>query len=152
MIDFEVKLSDDQKVALYLTNLGQKIDEDDLAMQAAAIMLDRTRKRFLDAVNPEGRAWPVSEASKRRPTKTLYATGSLFNSLTLARTGQGSYKVFVDPNTTNRDTNENVSEYAKDIQQGLNGQPERRFLGVSDTDRKEVAEIVFGRLVAKLKQ
>lgn len=151
MLEFEIKQEGADKVALYLTSLGEKISEDELAMQASAILLDRTRKRFLSETDPYGKKWRQSEASKSRPTGTLYDTGGLFQSLKMARVSPGVYKVYVDQNTVNRKTNENISDYAYKHQVG-DGVPERRFLGSAPAEQKEVAELVFGRLVAKLKK
>jgi len=151
MLDFEIKSDGVERVELYITSLGDKISEDELAMQAAAIVLDRTRKRFLDETDPYGRKWLESAASKRRPTGTLYATGGLFQSLTMGKQSEGVYTVHVDPTTTNRKTGEKVASYGIKHQLG-DGVEQRRFLGISPAEQKEVAEIVFGRLVAKLKQ
>jgi hypothetical protein len=75
----------------------------------AAAMLDRTRKRFLEQVSPDGVAWKESRAAMiRRVTGrdggTLFDTGSLFHSLNVLPKRFGERVIGVVPGTVNRET------------------------------------------------
>lgn len=99
-----------------------------------------TYDRFLNARDPEGRDWPgLSEATKDRrgqDAEPLRDRGHLFDSITWR---VGAAEVAVG----------SQRKYAR-IQQ-LGGQagrgrkvtiPARRYLGVSDDDRREIADIL----------
>ncbi len=105
-----------------------------------AILLDRTRKRFLDQVDPDGIPWEPSLAARGRAGAggTLFDTGSLFASIDLFRKGPGQRTIAVSDGAVNRDTGESVAAYALIHQEGLEGQPQRQFLGFGIDDAKAV--------------
>ena len=105
---------------------------------AAAIILDHTRKRFLQEIDPDGNPWPPSQAAiKRREaggTGTLFDTGTLWRSIQeLPATGDlfgttgeriiaaGAY-------------NKYGTEYGQFHQHGTKHLPVRKFMGINPDD------------------
>lgn len=115
-----------------------------------ALLLDRTRKRFLAQVDPDGRPWEVSRAAVGRGGAggTLFDTGSLFASIDLFRKGPGQRAIAVSDGAVNRETGERVADYALIHQEGLEGQPQRQFLGFGIEDAKAV-EVVLAAILRR---
>lgn len=115
-------------------------DIDDIADEATAILLNRTRTRFLDQVSPDGVPWKESQAAKRRRRTgrgggTLYDTGRLFLSIQAEVRGRGVRAIFTDV------------PYAIDHQEGR-GQEKREFLGFNQGDANIVRVLVTKRIEA----
>lgn len=103
--------------------------------QAAAIILNRVRSRFLEAKDPEGVMWPASQGAKDRASPlgqtvgaktyldglTLFRSGKLFHSIKAGKPSKNSRSIFT-----------NVI-YAKAHNEGI-GQVKRVFLGFSTGD------------------
>lgn len=115
-----------------------------------AILLDRTRKRFLDQVDADGIPWEPSLAAGRRAGAggTLFDTGSLFASIDLFRKGPGQRAIAVSDGAVNKVTGERVADYALVHQEGLDGQPQRQFLGFGVEDAKAV-ELVLAAILRR---
>jgi len=99
-----------------------------------ANLLNRQRQRFLKAVDPDGKPWPVSFAALRRTAsgrdgKTLFDTGTLFNSIQFGILG---------PDLSEIGTN---VPYATKHQLGEDGNPVRQFLGFTQEDANSAAII-----------
>ena len=111
------------------------VDVEDFLDAAAATLLARTRRRFLAETDPDGKAWPKSEASIVRRSKgdtgTLFDTGSLFHSLTITRKTAGLRAVGVLAGAVNRNSRMKVADYAKYLIPGGSAKGKWRFLGVS---------------------
>lgn len=118
---------------------------DDIADQAATMILDRIRKRFLDERDPTARFWPESQSAKIRRaggktyspitkrhysgTGTLFESGTLFNSIYMAKNGRNQRKISFD---------QTKAPHGVDHQLGLNGQIRRPFIGYNKTDLRDM--------------
>ena len=123
----------------FAKELSSILDNDRVADEAGAILLDRIRKRFLDETDPDGRKWPKSKAAQRRKRQgkgggTLYDTGTLWRSIQLFSRGTGIRAIGTDV------------PYAKKHQYGLDGMEKRVFLGFSDDDVDLVEALIQKRI------
>ena len=108
-----------------LKEIQSRLDPESLLDEVSAILLDRTRKRFLQAVDPEGVPWQISQASLRRSAgKTLYKSGRLFRSIRVYNKSPGVRSIGADVG------------YGEKHQLGLEGLPKRVFLGFSAEDEQ----------------
>jgi phage virion morphogenesis protein len=94
--------------------------------EATALLLNRTRKRFLDQVSPDGSHWEPSYAAFKRSFMgrgggALFDTGNLFHSIQLHSVSPTEGAISTDV------------PYAKYHQFGI-GQEKREFLGFSAED------------------
>lgn len=106
--------------------------------QAAAIILNNTRKRFLAQVDPAGVAWIPSKAALRRAASgagggTLFNTGKLFHSIQLHTVG-----------LLNREISTDVP-YAI-YHQAEDAHPRRQFLGIADSDLSVIEKFLLKKL------
>lgn len=76
----------------------------------------------------------------------MFDTGSLFASIDLFRKGPGQRAIAVNDSAVNRDTGERVADYALIHQEGLEGQPQRQFLGFGIEDAKAVEAAIVAIL------
>lgn len=137
MISFEV--SGQNEVAATLSKLGDQLDPEGILDEAVAILLNRIRQRFLAEVDPDGRPWIPSLASRIRKATgrgggTLFDTGRLFHSIQ-------EYKD--SPETRYIGTN---VPYAEKHQLGLNGMVRRQFIGASVEDEDLMVRLVEERV------
>jgi len=115
---------------------------------ASSIILRRTRARFLQEMDPEGKPWPPSQAGidrrrRLKPSKsgkirggtgTLFETGTLWRSIQLAPSqgdlfGDVGSRAIMAGAFTKRGV-----EYGQFHQFGTKTLPKREFLGISDSD------------------
>lgn len=117
--------------------------------EAGAVILHRTKQRFLAEKDPDDNPWPPSTRGIIRRsggytrssrtgrrytgTGTLYETGLLFQSIQYFRPGPGKREIGTDV------------PYAKNHQNGI-GVTIRRFLGVSESDQALLKDIVLRNL------
>lgn len=136
MLDFVADFRD----AIKMTNaLERKIDIESIADDAAAIILGRIRRRFLNETSPEGQKWKKSFAARQRQRTgrgggTLFDTGRLFNSIQAAKRGRGIRGIQTDVG------------YGIDHHLGRNGQLQRRFLDTNEDDMDFVTQFVVRRI------
>jgi len=121
-----------------LKRADKETDGAELLDQATAVLLNRTRTRFLAEVSPDQIPW---EKSKKAIGKTLFDTGALFQSLEGVREGNQGI-VRVNPSAVNPKTGESVEDYAVKHQEGLDGFPTRQFLGVSNEDAQVIEQLI----------
>ena len=119
--------------------------------EAAAYLLDVTRKRFLAETDPDGNPWEPSFSGLRRRSKgdtgTLFDTGSLFHSIDLLETRPRQRVIGVNPATINTRTGEKVEEYAIKHQEGIGpGIVQRKFIGVSFDDESVIDRLLQARI------
>ena len=135
-------------LSLLFRRLEDQLQSERILDAAAALLLDRTRKRFLDEVDPDEVPWQESLSAQERETGggTLFDTGSLFASINVFRKGCGVRSIAVDDAARNRLTGEPVAEYALIHQLGLEGQPKREFLGFSAADAVAVESLMIALL------
>lgn len=103
--------------------------------EAAAIMLNRIRGRFLEAKDPDGNMWPASQGAKDRatPLGQTVGTKTYLDGLTLFRSGKLFHSIKAGkPSNSSRSIYTNIS-YGKYHNDGL-GQVKRVFLGFSTQD------------------
>lgn len=162
-ITVEKRLSPELKKALKKVPNFQKIILD----AAAASVLTRNKRRFLQGVDPNGKKWQESQSAKRRAAgqpdaqgvqrkgsagNTLFSTGSLFFSLqairSRAKTNQRT--VGVNPTLRNRRTGVNIASYAVKHAEGKGGQVKRIFLGINKADASIVERIIKSRVDREL--
>jgi phage virion morphogenesis protein len=114
------------------------VDLEPTLDEAAAILLDKMRKRFLAQVDPDGVPWKPSLAAQIRAKKgidggTLFASGTLFNSIQLYTEGPGTRAIGTDV------------PYGIFHQFGL-GQVQRVFVGFSEEDANLVTLMIQQRI------
>jgi phage gpG-like protein len=108
--------------------------------EGAGVLFNRTRTRFLEAIDPDGVAWPVSGAAQERESRgrggaTLYDTGKLFESLQLYPGEQpGEREIGTDV------------PYGIFHQYGTGRLPIRMFLGFGEEDRQYMEALVIYRM------
>jgi phage virion morphogenesis protein len=107
--------------------------------QAAAVLFNRMRTRYLAQVDPTGVPWQVSKAALYRAKigrggGTLFDTGRLFHSLQLFS---------IDSNTRAIGTDVPYGIYHNE---GTERLPKREFLGFSDEDMAVAASFVIKRI------
>lgn len=114
-----------------VTNLVRKVvafaqKPEDMLDEAAALMINRTRQRFLAEEDPDGNPWIPSKSGAARKAAggpgTLFDTGNLFRSI----------HAFSN-SPTERAIGSDV-DYAKTHQEGLEGNIQRVFLGFGTED------------------
>lgn len=89
-----------------------------------------TKLRFNNSTDPEGERWEPSKRVLRQGRgRTLVETGRLQKSISYA----------YDESEVNIGTD---VEYAEKHQEGLDGLPQRAFLGISQQDEQEIERIV----------
>lgn len=155
---FEVNAS-----SLYgvLIALDAAMDVDEIVQDAATIILNNTRNRFLLEQDPSGHKWPASQAAKDRRsaldknqrggTGTLFDTGALWRSIQQpAQSGaQGNlFGDFAEAVITAGALNSKGVEYGHFHQEGTKHLPQRRFMGVNKGDQ----ELFEGRLLQRAAQ
>ena len=135
---------------LFFRRLEDQLTSERILDAAVALLLNRTRERFLEEVNPDGIPWEPSIAGFLRrgegDTGTLFATGSLFNSIDAFRKAPGVRSIAVTDGARNRETGELVADYALIHQEGLEGEPKREFLGFSIADAVAVETLMVSLL------
>lgn len=122
-----------------LKKLNKKLDPDPIADDAAAIILSRIRKRFLQEKDPDGKKWVRSFAAIAREKSgrgggTLYDTGDLFRSIQAVKRGRGVRAIQTD------------KHYAIIHHKGLFGQEQRRFLDTNEEDVQFITDFIISRL------
>jgi len=106
--------------------------------ESTALLLNRTRTRFLDQVSPDGVAWDPSFAAFKRSFSgrgggTLFDTGTLFHSIQLFSVSPLEGAIGTDV------------PYAKSHQLGI-GQERREFLGFSAADSDLALKVFFKKI------
>ena len=131
-----------------LKSLPAMVQDERLLDDIVAIMINRTRNRFLREVAPDEMPWPPSKGGEIRKAGgytyggdgfmysgggTLFMTGKLFHSIQPFRPGKMKRGIGTD------------IPYARYHQLGL-GQKVREFLGISETDRQVIDLLINRRL------
>jgi len=132
-----------------LANIMEATAATKLVDAAAAIILNRTRLRYLEEKDPEGRPWEPSAAGMLRRLDgdpgTLFDTGTLWRSIQLTPAAEGN-----DDEAERRiiagAINAQGQEYGQKHQFGLDGMPVRQFLGVPEED----VELFEGRIMQQI--
>lgn len=122
------------------------LEVDKVADEAAAILLNRTRQRYLKEVNPDDVPWIPSQAAidRRRKggTGTLFDTGTLWRSIQLSAEKPKGERTIKAGAYSAKGT-----EYGQFHQFGVPGRlPIREFLGVPQGD----IELFEARMLQKI--
>lgn len=141
---FKIDIKGLARIQKKLNKLAVATDVVEILDVAGAVLLNRIRTRFLNQEDTQGGKWPESKAAiKRRETGrgggTLFASGALFHSIQLARSGPFERKIFTD------------LDYGRKHQFGLDGMVKREFLGISVGDALAVKSILEARIKLALK-
>ncbi len=109
--------------------------------EAAALMLNRIRRRFLAQQGTLGQPWIPSYAAIRRKALgrgggTLFDTGALFHSIQVVNLGPGKRSIGTD------------IPYAHKHQFGEDGMVRREFIGASPEDLSAIDKLFTKRLAA----
>lgn len=135
MIEVSVSGLDDLKRRL---NTLVNLDVEGILDEAEAILLNRTRTRFLAETDPDGVAWEPSGAGLARRAKggtgTLFDTGTLFHSIQAYATGPNERAIGTDV------------PYGPKHQYGDGELPARVFLGFSKDDLTVMERLVMLRV------
>jgi len=117
---------DKLSITSQLAKLEEVLDSGLILDEAAAFLLGRIRRRFLEERDPDGQGWEPSKAAIKRRlsggTGTLYKTGRLWRSIQAAVV-DGNERRVIDTDVP----------YARIHQLGI-GQVKRVFMGFSDGD------------------
>lgn len=139
---FDVKVVGVEKIEKRLIELPKKLFNGEVTERIGALMLQRTRRRFLASEAPDGSKWEPSQAALRRKARgqygpTLYDTGELFRSIhpEIEKT-QGILGTDID--------------FAPEHQFGLAGQKKRTFLGFNSNDIEQMLIIARKQVDAAL--
>jgi len=137
----ELEVTGVDKVISLFVRVNRALDEEAILDVAGAVLLNRTRTRFLDQVDADGNKWEVSDAARARRASgrdggTLFDTGTLFHSLHLYKTRPGERAIGTDV------------FYGAQHQLGLFGFPQREFLGFNQDDANVLKQVVLSRLKA----
>lgn len=112
----------------------EALDEDAVLDEAATIIVNHTRQRYLEEVNPDGEPWIPSRAgiARRRTggTGTLFDTGTLWRSIQLSDNHPPGERIIQAGAFDSKG-----EEYGHHHQFGIPGVlPIREFLGVPQGD------------------
>lgn len=136
------------KLVINFTEIKDNLGVEDILDEAAALLLNRIRQRFLEEKDPDGNPWIPSQAAierrKEGGTGTLFDTGNLWRSIQLGdkRPLERIIGTFSDKDVS----------YGKYHQFGVPGRlPIRRFLGFGKSDEDLVNELLQQRLERLLK-
>lgn len=135
-----------------LTALDDNLDAGEVAKDAASIILNHTRQRFLQERDPDGNPWPPSQAGIDRRaaggTGTLFDTGTLWRSIQEVEGNGTQMGLFGDTAEIVIEAgayNKQGVEYGHFHQYGTKYLPIRRFMGINDGD----VEMFEGRLLQR---
>lgn len=137
MLDFVADFRDATRL---IVAANKQLDPDVIADDAAAIILSRIRKRFLNQISPEGEKWVMSFAALDRKRSgrgggTLYDSGDLFRSIQAVKRGKGVRGIQTD------------KPYALKHHNGEDGNLVRRFLDTNDDDMQFITDAIIGRII-----
>jgi phage gpG-like protein len=146
-IEFEVNGFPDMLRAVQAVEKSATVDVEEILDEAAAIMLNRIRTRFLHKEDPDNNPWIPSAAGLAREARggpgTLFDTGRLFRSIQLFAPQRGERTIGTDV------------DYARKIQEGgwhafdnplLPVQPARVFLAAGGDDISMMQKLLEKRL------
>src|ERR1700744_173348 len=124
---FEIHVEGIDQLERLATTLEEGFDFERMLDEGAALLFNRIRTRYIQAVDPDENPWAVSKAAQIRADKgigglTGYDSGTLFHSLQLFKSNELERTIGTDV------------PYAPFFQFGARGQPERIFLAASDDD------------------
>lgn len=133
-----------QELQLKLDKLVGAANVTEILDQAAAILLSRIRRHYLEEVDPDGNQWIVSKAALERANSgrgggTLFDTGRLFHSIQLAGGDANSRFIGTDV------------PYGIYQQLPNNKGITRMFLGFGDEDATVATQLVIKRFQDALK-
>jgi phage gpG-like protein len=135
---FETLVQGQPELEIRLDQLAKELDPVKVLDQAAAILLNRIRARFLNELSTDGSPWTPSAAAIKRGGHTLFDTGNLFRSIQL----------FAESPTT-RAIGTDVP-YAGFLNFGTSILPPREFLGFSDDDISAVQAYLTNQYAKEL--
>ena len=129
------------RVKAILEALEASLNTVEILDESGAVLLARTRARYLQEVDPDGHPWMPSLAALNRLKKgrgggTLYNYGKLFHSIQLAGSGENERFIGTDV------------PYGKYHQEG-NGDMYRPFLGFNYDDVSVVQKLIIKRVTEK---
>ena len=128
----------DEQLTKLVERVEEALDTTDILDEVGALMLTRTRTRFLREVDPDEIPWKPSQAAIRRRrlggTGTLFNTGKLWRSIQLADRGPNQRAIMTDV------------PYGVTHQEGLQGNVKRVFLGFGEQDERLVDALLEKRL------
>lgn len=141
MLSLDYEIIGLPELEVKIGKLIKAIDQVEILDEAEAILLNRTRTRYLAETDPDGIPWRPSWAGIRRRrrggTGTLFDTGRLFHSIQAYRIGANERDIGTDV------------PYGRKHQLGI-GVVTRRFLGVSEDDRSTIELRVIQRVTGAL--
>jgi len=116
-----------------LATVAQVLDKDNVLDEAASIILNHTRARYLQELNPDSQPWIPSQAAitRRRAggTGTLFDTGALWRSIQEPSGHPDSERIIAAGAYSAKGV-----EYGQFHQYGTKYLPIREFMGVADSD------------------
>lgn len=123
----EVELPPFAAIIEALENFDLEGPAQDAVEETTALLLNRTRKRYLDQESPDGVAWEPSFSAffrsfTGRDGGTLFDTGTLFHSIQLYEVAPLQMAIGTDV------------PYGRYHQEGTGTLPVRQFLGFSEDD------------------
>ncbi len=124
----------DKALQQKLKEVASKVsDPSELMEEIGQIMLLSTDQRWEKEIDPDGNRWAENSAYTRRLKREQGRIDKILQSSGRARASI-NYKVDRDQVTIGTNV-----EYMVKHQLGIEGQKERKFLGISDEDKVEIA-------------
>lgn len=135
MFDLEIDITGISQLQTVAAGI-EDADVGEALEDAATVILNRIRTRFLNETDPDGMRWPPSQAAlKRTGGGTLFDTGRLFHSIQLFRRSNNEIAIATDV------------DYGVYHQFGTATLPQRQFLGFSDDDVEVAGQVFESRLM-----
>jgi hypothetical protein len=135
-----------QKLQTIINKLPISFDTTPVLDEAAAVLYNRMRTRFVQQVAPTGIPWLASFAAQKAGRNTLFKTGKLFRSLQLYADGPSSRAIGSNV------TNQRGFPYGMAHQYGWGKLPTRVFLGFNENqDVPYLLQLVQKRLESAFK-
>lgn len=133
-----------QEIETFFQKLAGALDTQKILDEGGAVLLNRTRTRFLAEVDPLGVPWLPSRAAIYRKKMgfgggTLFKTGRLFYSLQLASEGANGRSIGTNASSIMG------FDYPRKHNFGI-GFPRRQFLGFGDQDVAIMSDVIIHRI------
>jgi phage gpG-like protein len=138
-MEYNVEVTGVDALHSLLQEFPRAAQDEGVLTQAAAVLLNRVKQRFLRQEAPDGSTWPESYAAIRRRESgrdggTLFDTGALYHSINVYQPGPLQRAIYTGV------------PYAPKHEWGLEGELQRVFLGFSQGDIDAVQALFRARL------
>jgi phage gpG-like protein len=159
----KVKVLGATELRAKLARVGQNVPKFVLSQKGlGALLIREMKKRFRQQVDPSGKPWKPLNKRSRKGRRLLYQTGSLYDAIGVIEGGEATgfasptgagfrigikSKKRMERSAAGRYSRQvDTAVYGRVHQLGQNGIPQRRFIGLSASDRVLVAQFMKQQL------